>query len=170
MNSGSEHFSNRFNWSIPILMVLAFWLSGSLVLDLAIIPALYASGMMAQSGFASTGYLIFGTFNHLELLCAGLVLTGCLVLCRQHLLTPHHSRRSLLLSILLLTIAIIYTYVLTPQMSGLGMQLNIFESVTMPPAMIEMHGGYWGLEVLKLVAGATLLRWFYLDSARSNIA
>lgn len=170
MNTGIEKISNRFNWSIPILIALAFWLSSSLLLDLAIVPGLYASGMMTQSGFASAGYLIFGAFNHLELLCAGLVLTGCLVLYRQHQLAPNHSRRSLVLSFILLLIAIIYTYILTPQMSGMALQLNLFEPATMPSAMMEMHSGYWVLEVLKLVAGATLLRWCYLDSTRSNIA
>ncbi|MEC4803753.1 MAG: DUF4149 domain-containing protein [Jaaginema sp. PMC 1079.18] len=170
MNAGSENISKHFNWSIPILLALAFWLSSSLLLDLAIVPGLYASGMMSQSGFASAGYLIFGTFNHIELLCAGLVLTGCLVLWSQHQFTPNHSRRSLVFAAILLAIAIIYTYILTPQMSGLAIQLNLFEPMTMPPAMMEMHSGYWVLEVLKLAIGATLLRWCYLDSARSNIA
>ncbi|MGH2413241.1 MAG: hypothetical protein ACRDEA_06040, partial [Microcystaceae cyanobacterium] len=65
----------------------------------------------------------------------------------------------------LLTITLVYTYILTPQMSALGMQLNQFESITsMPAAMISMHEGYWILEIIKFIAGVTLLRWCYRDS------
>ena len=50
-------------------------------------------------------------------------------------------------------------------MSGLGLQLNFFEPASqMPAAMTQMHGGYWVLEVLKFIAGTTLLRWCYRNS------
>jgi hypothetical protein len=124
--------------------------------------------MMSQAGFASAGYLIFGIFNRIELLCAALVLTGCLVLRFRHLI-PYYDllqeRLSIILSGLLVIIPLIYIYFLTPQMSGLGLQLNLFEvTSTMPPAMISLHEGYWLLEVIKFVAGVTLLRWCYRSS------
>ncbi|MFW6296778.1 MAG: hypothetical protein ACOC04_06270 [Halothece sp.] len=156
---------DRINWQTVVLFVLGFWLSGSLVLDGLILPGLSATGMMAQSDFASAGYLIFGIFNHLELLCAALVLTGMLVLYRHHSFTHTKQSWSILLSGILLAIAIIYTYILTPQMSGLGMQLNLFEAATvMPSRMISMHEEYWGLELVKFVAGVILLRWCYQES------
>jgi Domain of unknown function (DUF4149) len=165
MNAISGNPSDRINWQTVILFALGFWLSGSLLLDLVIVPGLFATGMMSQAGFASAGYLIFGLFNRIELLCAALVLTGVLVLHNRHHLSGSQQPRAIILSALLLTIAIIYTYVFTPQMSSLGLQLNQFESVTaMSPAMIQMHGGYWGLELLKLLSGAMLLRWCYRDS------
>ena len=74
---------------------------------------------------------------------------------------------SIALGSILLLIAIIYTYILTPQMSGLGMSMNLFGAVqTMPRAMVMMHGGYWILEVVKLLAATILLRWCYRNSCR----
>jgi hypothetical protein len=68
---------------------------------------------------------------------------------------------------LLLTIALIYTYIMTPQMSALAVQLNLLEPVTgMPKGMMPMLESYWVLEAIKLAAGATLLGWCYRDSRR----
>lgn len=165
MNAGLNNLSDRINWQTLIMFALGFWLSSSLLLDFAIVPGLATTGMMAQAGFASAGYVIFGIFNHIELLCAALVLTSFLVLCRHHHFSNRQQRWAIGLSVILLAIAIIYTYILTPQMSSLGLQLNWFEPTTsVQTAMIEMHGGYWGLEVLKAIACATLLRWCYRDS------
>jgi hypothetical protein len=153
------------NWSAVVMFALGFWLSASLVLDSVIIPTLAATGMMSQSGFASVGYLLFGIFNRIELLCAAIVLSGFLVFRNNHNFTAKQEIWSVILSTLLLTIALIYTYILTPQLSGLGLQLNMFNaSSTMPTAMISLHEGYWFLEAIKFVAGATLLRWCYRNS------
>lgn len=168
MNAISDRGFKPLNWSMLVMFVLGFWLSGSLILDLVIIPSLSAAGMMTQTGFASAGYLIFGIFNRIELLCAALVLTGFLALRNRHYFLNFDSSKelwSIVLSGLLVTIPLIYTYVLTPQMSSLGLSLNLFETTrTMSAAMISMHEGYWFLEVIKFLAGATLLRWCYRNS------
>ena len=168
MDAISER-SKSINWSTVVMFTLGFWLSGSLILDSVIIPGLLATGMMSQQGFASAGYLIFGIFNRIELLCAALVLTGFLVFRRHHNLTQQQERWSVILSALLLGIAIIYTYIFTPQMSGLGLQLSWSEpATTMPPEMISFHWGYWILEATKFISGATLLRWCYRNSCALN--
>ena len=165
MDAISDRGLKQISWSTVVMFALGFWLSGSLILDSVIIPGLFASGMMSQDGFASAGYLIFGIFNRIELLCAALVLTSFLVFRRNHNLTHEQELWSVVLSVLLLAIATIYTYFLTPQMSGLGLQLNIFEPATkMPAEMISMHWFYWILEASKFIAGATLLRWCYRNS------
>jgi hypothetical protein len=162
MHSIAETKLNRINWSTLTLVVLGFWLSSSLVLDLVVIPGLAATGMTTQFGFASAGYLIFGIFNHLELLCAALVLTSFLIFRRNHIFSQSQERWSTILAGMLFAIALTYTYVLTPQMSGFGLQLNLFApSVEMPTPMLQMQFSYWLLEVLKIVAGTTLLRWCY---------
>lgn len=147
-------------WRTIVLSSLAFWLSGSLILDTVIMPSLYAAGMLTQPGFASAGYSLFWVFNHLELLCAALVLTGVLVL--QNTSEVMGARWSVPAAFGLLMIALIYTYGLTPEMSALGMQLNWFEPVSEVSAtMNQMHGGYWLLEVLKVGLGGTLLATSY---------
>ena len=61
----------------------------------------------------------------------------------------------------LLAIALLYTYVFTPHMSAMGMQfINQTET---PNAMGTMHLLYWGLEGLKLVAAAWLVKLCYRD-------
>lgn len=150
----------QINWSILIMFALGFWLSASLTLDLLVIPGLATTGMMSQTGFASAGYVIYGIFNKIELLCAALVLSGCLVLNRdrQQIWTN-------ILAAILLTIALAYTYILIPQMLGIGMQANMLEDFnTMPTSAMALHGGYWCLELIKFAIGTILLRWCYRQS------
>lgn len=164
MISGSRNL-RQINWPTVVLFVLGFWLSSSLLLDTVIIPSLLAGGMMTSAAFPSAAYLLFGVFNKIELLCSALVLTSVLVVCRNHFPNYAQERWSLLLAGLLLAIALVDTYVLVPQMSGMGLHLHWFEAIgEMPSMMMVMHSVYWFLEVSKLVAGATLLRWCYRHS------
>jgi Domain of unknown function (DUF4149) len=140
-----------------LMLTLGFWLSASLVLDWIIMPSLYFSGMMTQSGFATAGYTIFWNFNRIELLAAGLVLTGVLALDKRQ--SQWHIG-AIALSVLLLAVSLLDTYFLTPQMSAIGLQLDLFQASTEIPANMNLlHGGYWMLEAAKLVAGGALLRW-----------
>jgi hypothetical protein len=167
MNTVSERNWRSIDWPTLVMLTLGFWLSASLVIDLVIMPSLSASGMTALNGFASAGYVLFGLFNRIELVCAAIVLSGFLVFYRNHTLIHLRLNWSLALAAILFTIPLIYTYILTPQMSGLGLSLNVFETLqTMPTGMIHLHEGYWLLEGIKLIAGVTLLRWCYRDSCR----
>ncbi|MFQ4144349.1 hypothetical protein [Chlorogloeopsis sp. ULAP02] len=159
MNTVSSFGFKRPIWQSIVMLSLGFWLSASLILDWVIMPSLYISGMMTQASFATAGYVIFWNFNRIELLAAGLVLTGVLALGKDKF-----SWRigSLILSVLLLLITLVDTYLLTPQMSAIGLQLNLFQAVAeIPTNMNMLHGGYWLLEIIKLVAGVTLLGWYW---------
>lgn len=169
MNAMSDRSLRQISWSTLVLFALGFWLSGSLILDSVIIPGLFAAGMMTQEAFASAGYVIFGIFNRIELVCAAIVLTSFLVFRSQHNLTAKQEKWSVVLASLLFAIAIIYTYILTPQLSGWGMQLNLLDTTAkMPSQMFSLHWGYWILEAIKLICGATLLRWCYRNSCSLN--
>lgn len=149
-----------------VMVTLGFWLSGSLIIDWVIMPSLYVSGMMTQSGFATAGYLIFWSFNRIELLSAALVLTGILVLGKTEFAANNWRRSAVVLSLLLLAVSIADTYFLTPQMCAAGLDLNLFESVIeIPASMSQLHAGYWVLEVVKLVAGGSLLGWCFRQQA-----
>ncbi|NET55625.1 MAG: DUF4149 domain-containing protein [Symploca sp. SIO2E6] len=151
-------------WQAVIMFALGFWLSCSVILDFVIMPALSSAGMMSQGSFATAGYSIFWIFNRIELLCATVVLSSLLVLRGTSNLYRYVRRWSILLAALLLAIALIYTYVMTPQMSALAMQLNLWQPATgMPVGMVEMHEGYGVLEAIKLIAGTTILGWCYQD-------
>jgi len=161
MTAASSFQLKRPIWQTVVMLTLSFWLSGSIIIDWVIMPSLYVSGMMAQSGFATAGYLIFWNFNRVELLSAALVVTGILVLSRTQP-TATKWRRSAIVSLLLLAVALVETYFLTPQMSATGIQLNLFAPVTeITSTMNQLHMGYWVLEALKLVAGGTLLSWYF---------
>jgi len=165
MEATSSRTSKPVNWSTMIMFVLGFWLSGSLVLDCLIIPGMITSGMMKEAGFASAGYMIFGAFNHIELLCAAIVLAGCLVYRYGYQLTEQIERKSIFVAIALLAIALAYTYIFTPQMSSMGMSLDQFSTVTETSnSMAIMHVAYWSLEVVKLAAATVLLRTFFRNS------
>jgi Zn-dependent protease with chaperone function len=169
MDARSRESLERIPWSTLVMFTLGFWLSASLILDLVIVPSLFASGMMSQSGFASAGYLLFGVFNRIELVCASVVLCGFLVFSRHHNLIHLKEKSSLLLAGILLVIALIFTYWLTPQLSAWGMAAMSpwgDRALTMPPTMLTLQTGYWLLEGIKILAGVTLLRWCYRDSCR----
>lgn len=153
--------SKQSRWQTILVLVLAFWLSGSLLLDFLVMPSLYVAGMMTEPGFASAGYSLFWIFNRVELLCAAGTLT-CVLVLRY---TRHPWNRPgllpLLLSGLLLAIALIDTYTLTPSMSALGLHLNwLSEAASAPAGMNQLHVSYWILDLTKLIAGGALL-WLY---------
>ncbi|MEM9924270.1 MAG: hypothetical protein AAF915_11060 [Cyanobacteria bacterium P01_D01_bin.50] len=144
-------------WQNTVILTLGFWLSASLILDWVIMPSLYVSGMMTQSSFASAGYTIFWNFNRIELLCAGFILTGLLALSKSQF---QGINRGIILAIVMLAIALVDTYLLTPQMSAIGLHLNFLSAVSEVPANMNLlHGAYWLLEVIKLAVGGTLFTW-----------
>ncbi len=153
--------SKRPTWLTIVTLTLGFWLSGSLIIDWVIMPSLYVSGMMTQSGFATAGYLIFWNFNRIELMSAALVVTGVLVASKTQFTTNNWRRNAIALSLLLLAVSLIETYFLTPQMCAAGLDLNLFESATsrLPAGMSQLHAGYWVLEAVKVIAGGMLLGW-----------
>ncbi|MBE9211854.1 DUF4149 domain-containing protein [Plectonema cf. radiosum LEGE 06105] len=144
-------------WQNIVIITLGFWLSASLLLDWVIMPSLYVSGMMTQSSFATAGYTIFWNFNRVELLCAGLILTGVLALNKNQL---NWQLNGIILATVMLAIALVDTYLLTPQMSAIGLQLNLFQVAEVPANMNLMHGAYWFIETVKLAVGGTLFTWY----------
>jgi hypothetical protein len=162
MTAFSQFNPKRSPWSVIILFALVFWLSASVILDLVVMPSLYAAGMMSQPGFASAGSMIFGAFNRIELIGAALIASGIFVVCTSQQPLANRPRIAMILAVLLLGIVAIDTYGLAPQMSALGAQFNLFESAeSAPEAMNWMHGSYFGLELVKLGAIATLASWCY---------
>uniref|UniRef100_A0A832H3Q1 DUF4149 domain-containing protein n=1 Tax=Oscillatoriales cyanobacterium SpSt-402 TaxID=2282168 RepID=A0A832H3Q1_9CYAN len=160
MTALSSHDLNQSGWKKVLILVLAFWLSGSLLLDGLVMPSMYVSGMMTEPGFATAGYSLFWLFNRVELLCAALVFTSVLVLRYTRHPWNRPGQFTVLLSMVLMAIAFIDTYGLTPQMSALGLQLNWFTALETPALMNQLHLGYWLLDCLKLLAAGALL-WVY---------
>lgn len=153
---------DRPRWQTVIIFALGFWLSSSLFLDLIVMPTMLASGMGAEPNFATASYSIFWLFNRLELLCAAVVLTGALVLYRTRALHRPGMVWAIALPLLLLSIAAAYTYALTPAMSSLGLELDLFNpTAQVPAAMNQLHESYWSLEALKLFACGALLNFYY---------
>ncbi|NJN60950.1 MAG: hypothetical protein HC795_04935 [Coleofasciculaceae cyanobacterium RL_1_1] len=145
-------------WSKIITLCLAFWVGGSLVLDFVVMPSLMEAGMMASPNFAAAGFTTFERFNHLELLAAAATLTGILAISKHNHGFGTVTRRATVLACILLGITVIYTYILTPQMSALGLELSLFEPlVGSPTGMEAMHISYWGLETIKLAVAGWLL-------------
>ncbi|MBD2043880.1 DUF4149 domain-containing protein [Microcoleus sp. FACHB-672] len=167
----SQDEFKRPSWQTVVIFTLAFWLGASLLVDFVMMPGLYTAGMLTQPGFASAGYSIFWVFNRLELVGAALALTGSLVLLNTHYLPISRGRTAIILSLLLLAVALVDTYGLTPHMSALGMQLNLFEPASeVPTAMNQMHGSYWALEALKIASAAMLLSLCYRQSPAEAIS
>ncbi|WP_310412275.1 DUF4149 domain-containing protein [Chamaesiphon sp. OTE_8_metabat_110] len=144
-------------WQNLVTGSLGFWLSGSLILDLVIMPTLWTTGMMESSGFASASYSIFWIFNRVELLCAAIILSGVWALSKLSDRMNHQSQM-LASAVMLMAIAMSYTFVVTPYMSGLGIDLDIFATTkSLPVEMNQMHSIYWVLEASKLGIASLLL-------------
>lgn len=176
MLATSNASSNRPRWQTLVLIAVGFWMSASLCVDLVVMPSLYTAGMMTQADFASAGYEMFWLFNRVEIVCAALALTGLFALRRGRdafstIVSGGRSRWAVALAGLLLAIALCYTYVLSPEMSALGLQLNadVGTTVEVPAEMNIMHGVYWGLEALKLLASGALLSLCYQDMRNQDM-
>jgi hypothetical protein len=174
MNTLSHPTAHSTRWVGAVLFALMFWFSSSLLMDFVIMPGLFVGGMMSQPDFDSAGYAMFWVFNRLELLCAGVILTGLLV-ARQSRPQPPviasglRSRWAMELGLGLLAIILVLTYAVTPAMAALGAGLDPFAAtVEVPAAMDPMHGLYFGLEALKLLGCAALLSLLYGDLSRAD--
>jgi len=171
-NLSSKLSRRQFSWDAFVLLIVTFWLSSSVLLDFLMMPMMYESGMMSTPDFATAGYSLFWVFNRVEILCGAAILTGLLVL-RQNrnkydvIASGSRSRWALWLSGALFAIALAYTYLLTPQMSALGLNLSGESSDFVAPQMTLMHVAYWGLEALKLLGAGLLIKLCYRDMADS---
>ena len=165
--SASQESTLQQKWQTTIAIVLAFWLSSSFLIDAILMPVMSASGMMTEPGFATAGYSLFWVFNRLELVCAAVVLTGALMLHYGQNSGGRSTHQTVALAAILVVIALIVTYGLTPQMSGLGLQLNLFSAHSDPVLMNGLHLRYWALEVAKLSIGGVLLNRAFRSVANS---
>jgi uncharacterized membrane protein len=164
MNTLSTRAAKSPNWFGIVLFSIMFWLSGSLLIDLVVMPGLFFSGMMSQPDFDTAGYTLFWAFNRIELLCAALIVSG-LLMARQArsdhdvISSGIRSRWAVEIAAVLLTITLVLTYWLSPAMGALGVSLNALEgNFTIPAGMTQMHMAYWGLEVIKLLGCGFLLK------------
>lgn len=147
-------------WVAIALAIAGFWLSCTALIDFLIMPSMYVSGMMRDPGFAAMGYTLFWAFNRVELLCAAGIVTALLALRHRQSAFEvsqcgSQSRWAIALGALLISLTLLDTYGLTPQMSALA-----FGSVPehVPASMTWMHGAYWLAEGLKLGGLAMLAR------------
>ncbi|ERT08342.1 hypothetical protein M595_1651 [Lyngbya aestuarii BL J] len=171
MTTFSKVEYNPSRWLTVILITLALWMGGSMVLDFVIMPSMYMTGMMNQSEFASAGSMIFSAFNRVEVVCAAVGLTGLMAL--GITLPEGFSNRIRTLSILavgLFAIALTYTYGLTPQMTALGLNLNLFNPVVeVPTGMNQLHFSYFSLELIKLTLVGIVLGWCVRTTRREAV-
>ncbi len=161
--------ASRPSW-LPWLLALAgFWLSCNLVIDFLVMPIMQVSGMTAAPDFASAGYMLFWSFNRIELLCAAAILTGILAV--RHRMgefevcaSGSRCRWALFLGLSLLGITLLDTYGLTPAMGALAIPLDTLnDAPTIAPAMAGFHALYWLAESLKLASLGLLARLCYSD-------
>lgn len=148
----------RSAWAKPLIYSLTAWLAAGLLLDIVVMPCLYWAGMMASSDFASAGYLLFGSINHLEVLTAAFILTGLLVLSSEGLIRRNDRTTPIMQGLTLLAIALFYTYCLTPAMSALALSLDGSEGIAVGRTMAILQGEYWLLELIKFAVLVFLLR------------
>lgn len=148
--------SNR--WQQIAIASLGFWMSGTLILDLVVMPTLWMTGMMESSGFASAGYSIFWIFNRLELICAAIALSSIWAAISTTRTRIASQSKLIAGASMLLAIALSYTFLLSPYMSGLSLDLDILASTNSVPLEMErLHSIYWVLEASKLGIAGLLL-------------
>lgn len=148
----------KLPWQTIISLVLAFWLSSCILLDLVIIPSLFMSGVMSEGTFAPMGNIIFSLFNRIELIAAAVVLTGLFVMRKTEQISMNST--ALISAGFLLAIALTDTYIFTPQLSALGANLDLFTNKSsMCVGMTQMHIAFWVLETTKLFIAGSLLKW-----------
>lgn len=171
MNTLSNPTVKSINWLGVVLFSIMFWFSSSLLIDFVVMPGLFVSGMMTQPDFGAAGYALFWVFNRIELVCVALILTGLLVSRQSRSdqtveVSAVRSRWAMELAVALLGITLVLTYWISPAMGALGASLSGFEAgtgYTIPDGMNHLHGLYFGLEGLKLLGCAALLKLYWKD-------
>ena len=165
----SQNASSRSHWLPWLLAIAGFWLSSNVVIDFLVMPVMQVSGMTTQAEFASAGYTLIWSIKRLELLCAAILLTGVLAL-RRHpgefdiCHSGSRCRWALVLGLGLLSLTLVDTYLLTPEMGGMALSLDVLNNEgAIAPAMNWLHATYWSLEVLKLASLGAIARLCYLD-------
>lgn len=156
----SRSFSpvGQSSWSQALFFVLSGWLGATLVLDFVVMPSLYVTGMMTSTDFAGAGYVLFGIFNHGEVLAGAGVLTGLLVLLSKGALRTYSRAATIIQGMTLMTIALFYTYCLTPAMSAMVLSIDGSQLVEVTHAMNVLQAEYWSLEAIKLGVLVLLIR------------
>ena len=156
----SRKFSQveQSSWAKYLLFVLLGWLGATMALDFVVMPSLYLTGMMTSTDFAGAGYVLFGVFNHMEVLAGAAVLTGLLVLLSEGALRAYSHAETVIQGLTLMTIALFYTYCLTPAMSALVLSIDGSQLVEVTHAMNILQAEYWGLEVIKLTVLVLFVR------------
>jgi hypothetical protein len=159
-NSYSENVTLLERCRTIVVVSLGFWISTSLLVDLIVMPMLWATGMMESSGFASAGYSLFWVFNRIEVICAAAALSSIWALGISNRNSIYGSAKMRAGALMLLAISLSYTFILSPYMSGLGIDLGILDVVkSIPAEMNQTHSIYWVLEASKLGIAAMLLAW-----------
>jgi hypothetical protein len=161
-NTGSNKIAieplDRKRWQQIAIVSLGFWMSATLILDLVVMPTLWATGMMESSGFATAGYSLFWIFNRIELLCGAIVLSSIWAAISTAPTRVATQPQLLAGASVLLAIALSYTFVITPYMSGLSLDLDIMAIAKhVPLEMDRLHSIYWVLEASKLGIAGMLL-------------
>jgi hypothetical protein len=168
-NSYSENTSLLNKCRTLAVVSLGFWISTSLLIDIVVMPTLWATGMMESSGFASAGYSLFWVFNRFEVICAAAAFSSILALGtivgvdssrNENRHSVYGSAQMRVGALMLLVISLSYTFILTPYMGGLAMNMDVFAiAKSIPAEMNQTHSIYWVLEASKLgIAGMLLSR------------
>jgi hypothetical protein len=160
--------SNNYSEKVTLLdkcraiavVSLGFWISTSLLLDLVVMPMLWATGMMESSGFPSAGYSLFWVFNRVEVICAAAAFSSIWALGTRDSNSVYGGAKMRVGALMLLAISLSYTFILSPYMSGLSVDLDVFAVVkSIPAEMNQAHSIYWVLEASKLGIAGMLLAW-----------
>jgi hypothetical protein len=159
-NSYSEKTTILDKCRTLAIVSLGFWVSTSLLIDIVVMPTLWATGMMDSSGFASAGYSLFWVFNRFEVICAAAAFSSILALGTSNPNSVYGGAQMRVGALMLLAISLSYTFILTPYMSGLSVDLDVFAvAKSIPAEMNQTHSIYWVLEASKLgIAGMLLTR------------
>ncbi|NJO19508.1 MAG: hypothetical protein HC838_04810 [Spirulinaceae cyanobacterium RM2_2_10] len=117
--------------------------------------------MTVQPEFANVGYVLFGAFNRLELLCGSIVTVAIAAASYQAHWRQQAWRPVAIALAVLLAIAATYTYWLAPQMSALDASVAWLAPPADPMSgsMLQLQWLYWLLDGLKFGLGTWVLVW-----------
>jgi hypothetical protein len=92
------------------------------------------------------------------LVCAAAAVSSVWALIELSLFSVGTNRKLFAGTLMLMAIALSYTFILTPYMSGLGIDLDVLSTTkSIPVEMNQMHSIYWVLEASKLAITGMLL-------------
>jgi uncharacterized membrane protein len=142
-------------------LAVALWIGGMAALDFVDAPLRFATPALSRNQAVALGQAVFARFNRIEVAC-GIVALAAAVVARS-------ARWTVAVTALMLLLAIVQTFYLTPEITRLAAGLDFVNRTPGDPryaAIRSLHGIYAMVEIAVFAGGVAVLAGWAVTAHR----